>query len=79
MSGHVKRLEAAGWVVKAEDADDGRRTGLAVTDAGETRLDDIRRLRNDWLSSRLAKLSEEDRRKLAEAVDPLLDLLSVSA
>jgi DNA-binding MarR family transcriptional regulator len=79
MSGHVKRLEAAGWVVRASHAQDGRRSGLAVTPAGEARLDDIRRLRNDWLSARLAKLSPADRDRLAAAALPLLQLLSVEA
>ncbi len=79
MSGHVKRLEAAGWVVRAGHAQDGRRSGLAVTPAGEARLDDIRRLRNDWLSARLAKLPPADRDRLAAAALPLLQLLSVEA
>src|SRR5690349_18281968 len=76
MSGHVKRLEAAGWVVRADHAQDGRRSGLAVTPAGEARLEDIRRLRNDWLSARLAKLPAADRDRLAAAALPLLQLLS---
>ena len=79
MSGHVKRLEAAGWVARTGHAQDGRRSGLAVTPAGEARLDDIRRLRNDWLSARLAKLPPADRDRLAAAALPLLQLLSVEA
>lgn len=79
MSGHVKRLEAAGWVARAGHAQDGRRSGLAITAAGEARLDDIRRLRNDWLSARLGKLSAADRDRLAAAALPLLQLLSVEA
>lgn len=79
MSGHIKRLEAAGWVARAHHAEDGRRSGLAVTAAGEARLEDIRRLRNDWLSVRLAKLSPADRERLAGAAGPLLQLLSVEA
>jgi DNA-binding MarR family transcriptional regulator len=79
MSGHVKRLEAAGWITRADHAQDGRRSGLAVTPAGEARLEDIRRLRNDWLSTRIAKLSAADRDRLAAAALPLLQLLSVEA
>jgi DNA-binding MarR family transcriptional regulator len=79
MSGHVKRLETAGWVVRADHAQDGRRSGLAVTPAGEARLEDIKRLRNDWLSARLAKLPAADRDRLAAAAQPLLQLLSVEA
>ena len=78
MSGHVKRLEAAGWVERAGHADDGRRSGLAVTAAGEARLAEIRRLRNDWLSARLERLSPADRDRLAAAAGPLLKLLEVA-
>lgn len=77
MSGHVKRLEAAGWITRADHADDGRRSGLAVTAPGEARLDEIRRLRNDWLSSRLAQLSEAERGEIAQAAPALLKLLSL--
>lgn len=79
MSGHIKRLEAAGWVARADNAEDGRRSGLAVTKAGEARLEEIRRLRNDWLSARLAKLPPTDRHRLAAAAQPLLQLLSIEA
>src|SRR4029079_12731233 len=79
MSGHVKRLEAAGWVARAGHAADGRRSGLAVTAAGEARLEDIRRLRNDWLSARLAKLSPADRDRLPAPAHPLPPLLASEA
>lgn len=79
MSSHVKRLEAAGWVARADRADDGRRSGLAVTPAGEARLEEIRKLRNDWLSIRLAQLSPDARDQLRQAAAPLLQLLSLDA
>src|ERR1700712_4117715 len=34
MSSHIKRLEAAGWLTRTDDAEDGRRQGLALTAAG---------------------------------------------
>src|SRR5580658_10304509 len=62
MSGHVKRLEAAGWIARtAADADDRRRFGLILTPAGGKALDAIRRRRNDWLAARLAKLTAAER------------------
>lgn len=79
MSSHVKRLEAAGWVARADHVDDGRRSGLRVTPAGEARLEEIRKLRNDWLSVRLARLSPDSRDQLAQAALPLLQLLSLDA
>lgn len=77
MSGHVKRLEAAGWVDRADDAQDGRRCGLQITVAGEAQLDAVRQRRNDWLAARLARLDPEARAALAAAQEPLLQLLSL--
>ena len=79
MSAHVKRLEAAGWLTRSGHADDGRRSGLAVTAAGGRKLDAIQRLRNNWLSARLALLTDAERARLAEAAAPLLRLVSVDA
>ncbi|MDD3836245.1 MAG: MarR family transcriptional regulator [Phenylobacterium sp.] len=79
MSGHIKRFEAAGWIVRAGHAKDGRRSGLTITPAGLKALEAIRRRRNDWLAVRLAKLSPEARRELAAAAGPLLQLLKVDA
>ena len=78
MSSHVKRLEAAGWVARADHAQDGRRSGLEVTPAGDARLDQIRRLRNDWLSARLARLPATERDSLAAAAGLLIKLLEVA-
>lgn len=79
MSGHIKRLEAAGWVARADSATDGRRSGLAVTSAGQARLDEFRRRRNDWLAARLAKLPPDARAQLDAASGPLLQLLDLEA
>lgn len=76
MSGHVKRLEAAGWIDRAEHAQDGRRCGLRITAAGEAQLDAVRQRRNDWLAARLARLDPQARAALAAAQEPLLQLLS---
>ena len=75
MSGHVKRLERAGWIERAvgEDADK-RRVGLSLTAQGGKALDAIRRRRNDWLAARLAKLDPAERAILAAAAAPLLRL-----
>jgi len=79
ISAHVKRLEAAGWLTRSGDAEDGRRSGLAVTPAGARKLETIQRLRNDWLSARLARLTDAERERLAQAAGPLLRLVSVDA
>ncbi|HEY8005144.1 MAG TPA: MarR family transcriptional regulator [Phenylobacterium sp.] len=79
MSSHVKRLEAAGWISRAHDAEDGRRQGLSVTAAGARKHEAIQRHRAGWLAARLARLSPEDREALMAAAGPLLKLVSVEA
>ena len=79
MSSHVKRLEAAGWIVRADDAEDGRRQGLTVTPAGARKHEAIQRHRAGWLAARLARLSPGEREALMAAAAPLLRLVSVEA
>ena len=75
MSGHVKRMEAAGWIARAApDHDDRRRVGLMLTAKGGKALDAIRRRRNDWLAARLAELTGAERAALAAAAAPLVRL-----
>jgi DNA-binding MarR family transcriptional regulator len=72
MSGHLKRLQAAGWVMRDPVCPkDRRRVGLRLTASGEAALAVIRRRRNDWLAARLAGLSPEARAALAAAAGPL--------
>lgn len=75
MSAHVKRLEAAGLVARSDHADDGRRSGLAITAAGTRKLEIIRRERNDWLAARLSRLSPADCEILEAAAPALLRLI----
>ena len=77
MSSHVKRLEAAGWLTRADDARDGRRQGLSVTPAGARKHEAIQRQRNDWLAARLARLTVAERDSLMAAAGPLLKLVSL--
>ena len=79
MSSHIKRLEAAGWLSRADDAEDGRRQGLTVTAAGARKHEQIQRRRSDWLAARLVRLSPAERDALLAAAAPLLKLLAVDA
>jgi DNA-binding MarR family transcriptional regulator len=74
MSNHVKRLETAGWIARADDAADGRRQGLTVTPAGLRKHAAAQALRNDWLAARLRRLSPAERAALMAAAAPLLEL-----
>ncbi|HEY0437538.1 MAG TPA: MarR family transcriptional regulator [Phenylobacterium sp.] len=76
MSSHVKRLEAAGWVTRTDDAADGRRQGLTVTPAGLRKHAAAQAHRNDWLAARLVRLTPAEREALMAAAAPLLQLAS---
>lgn len=72
MSGHVKRLEEAGLIVKDQPrASDRRRIGLRLSPLGEAAVEAIRIGRNDWLAERLSRLTAAQRHALAAAVAPL--------
>ena len=76
MSSHVKRMEAAGWIARADHAQDGRRQGLTVTPAGARQHAAAQRHRNDWLAERLSRLTDAERAHLSKAAAPLLKLTS---
>jgi DNA-binding MarR family transcriptional regulator len=79
MSSHLKRLEAAGWIVRDKAASaDRRRVGITLTAAGGEALDAIRRRRNDWLAARLKDLPSEARAALTLAAGPLRRLAGYS-
>jgi DNA-binding MarR family transcriptional regulator len=68
MSGHIKRLEASGWIARdAVSLPDRRRVGLRLTALGLEALDAIRQRRNDWLAERLDRLRAVARASLAAA------------
>ncbi len=75
MSGHLKRLEAMGWVARdSVSLPDRRRVGLRLTPKGLEALEAIRQRRNDWLAERLDRLSVEARASLAAASTALRQL-----
>ena len=79
MSGHVKRLEAAGWLSRTGNAQDARRSGLTLTAAGVRKIETLQRHRNDWLAARLVRLTPTERDSLLAAAEPLLKLVSLEA
>ncbi|MFL5295701.1 MAG: MarR family winged helix-turn-helix transcriptional regulator [Phenylobacterium sp.] len=79
MSSHVKRLEAAGWIARTDDAQDGRRQGLTITPAGLRKHAAAQAHRNDWLAARLVRLSPAERQALMAAAAALLRLASAEA
>ncbi len=71
----LDRLEADGLVRRSRSATDRRRVVLEVTDAGLRVLRSARRRRTAWLSTRLDRLDDRDRRAVAAALPGLRRLL----
>jgi DNA-binding MarR family transcriptional regulator len=74
----VAKLEAAGLVERRLDERDRRVTWISVTTLGHNRLAKTRERKNAWLTARLAQLDDEQRRRLADALDAL-DALSAES
>ncbi|MET8835302.1 MarR family transcriptional regulator [Micromonospora sp. NPDC004540] len=67
----VAKLEERGLVQRTPHPTDGRQVILAATEGGRAVLDQFERARNEWLASRLAALTEEERDTLQRAADIL--------
>nr|WP_204341814.1 MarR family transcriptional regulator [Micromonospora terminaliae] len=67
----VAKLEDRGLVQRTPHPTDGRQVILAATEGGRAVLDQFERARNEWLASRLAALTEEERDTLRRAADIL--------
>lgn len=73
----VRRLEELGFVVKSRDTADRRRVLFSLTEPGRAAVTASRRHRRDWLSSRVAELTSDERAAIAAAA-PLLVRLANS-
>jgi DNA-binding MarR family transcriptional regulator len=67
----VARLEERGLVQRTPHPTDGRQVILAASPAGRGLLDEYRRVRDEWLARRLARLSAEEREIVARAAEIL--------
>ena len=70
----VAKLEERGLVQRTPHPTDGRQVILAATEGGRAVLDQFERARNEWLASRLAALTEEERDTLRRAAEILQEL-----
>lgn len=75
LSGHIDRLEAAGYVTRARSEGDRRRVGISITPQGERVVRAVRSRRTAWLAARLAGLEPADLEAIDRAVGPLARLL----
>ena len=69
MAQTVADLESAGLLDRRPDPNDRRRALVSLTEAGIEVLLASRREREGWLAGEIEKLSAEDRRTLARAVE----------
>ena len=74
MTRTVSSLAELGLVSKAPDPADGRLVVVALTPAGVAEVKETRRRRDAWLTSRLAKLTPDDRDVLARAAALLKEI-----
>ncbi len=72
MSAQIKRLEAAGLIVREPTLDgDRRRVSLTLSPRAEAMMDTMLSESSDWMAARLAELSEEEREAIFMALGPL--------
>ncbi|BDZ48036.1 hypothetical protein GCM10025867_02770 [Frondihabitans sucicola] len=74
MNRTVNALVELGFVERGTDADDKRKVVLRTTRDGASFVLETRRRRDQWLVPRLARLSADERRTLAEATVILREL-----
>jgi DNA-binding MarR family transcriptional regulator len=79
MSGHIDRLERAGFLERVRSSDDRRRVGLRLTDGGERLMRRVRARRTTWLADRLRDLEPRDLEAVEAAVPALLRLVGDDA
>lgn len=77
MSQTLAELEAENLIERSPDESDGRRTKIALTDAGRTAIRNDRAHRDGWLAAAIATFTPEEQRILEQAV-PLLERLAGS-
>lgn len=74
MNRTVNHLEAAGYVQRTPDPDDGRKVLVVATETGRELVGETRRRRDAWLHKRLRTLTREQRDALAEAAAIMREL-----
>lgn len=72
----VSKLESDGLVTRTPDPGDRRVCHVAVSPAGETLLEEVRRRKTVWLTARISQLDADRQRRLADALDVLDEIIS---
>lgn len=77
ISAVVGKLEDHGLIARVTDEQDRRITRLFITDAGRAQMDELRQRRTEWLDTQLHALDDEQRQRLADAIDVLQELTAI--
>ena len=70
----VSKLECDGLVTRTPDPADRRVCRVAISPAGATLLEEVRRRKTAWLTARISQLDADRQRRLADALDVLDEL-----
>ena len=74
----VGKMENLGLVTRETGTVDRRVTRIRITPAGVEQLDEVRNRRTSWLAFQLSSLTDDERRRLADAVEVLAKLVVVT-
>jgi DNA-binding MarR family transcriptional regulator len=75
LSGHVDRLEDAGFLERVRSTEDRRRVGLRLTEDGDRLMRRIRARRTTWLAEHLHALEPAELEAVEAAIPALRRLL----
>ena len=79
LSGHVDRLEGAGFLERVRSTEDRRRVGLRLTEDGDRLMRRIRARRTTWLADHLRALEPAELATVEAAIPALRHLLGEDA
>lgn len=80
MSAHLKRLESLGLIARrAHREGDRRSVEFCLSDKGNWEIEQLKKLRSDWLVSRLQALDEREFELIFQAIGPLENLTKQDA
>ncbi len=77
MTRTISGMAERGWVTRAEHPTDRRQVLVSITDAGRATVRAARRQRDEWMTRRVAGLTEHEKKILADAT-PILAKLADS-
>ncbi|MER7797013.1 MarR family transcriptional regulator [Microbacterium sp. NPDC096154] len=75
MNRTVNCLEDEGYITREPDAGDRRKVNIAITEAGETVVDETVHRRDEWLARVLSELPDADRATLRAAATIILEVI----